>query len=165
MIGNARVARNKECCPTGFQLAPFPAFVVLIYGHTWQWRVTPRQSIRSAIELCLFEKKKQEEEEEEEGKREKENGERWEKEKRKEKKSEVCRYLACCFLLRSISMYKWAANRNAANRHTRFLLCSRKEGREKGRGGRGEGIIANRKKYEFAPDLLFFLRRKLWRNI
>lgn len=75
--------------------------------------------------------------------------------KRKEKKSKVRRYLACCFLLRSISTYKWAANRNAANRRTRFLPCWRKGRREK---GGGEGIIANREKYEFAPGLLFSRR-------
>lgn len=145
MIANARVARNKECCPTGFQLAPLPSFAVLIVD-TRDNGVLRLDNRFDPLSNCVHLKKKR---------RRKRRKEGTEKKEGKEKKSKVRRYLACCFLLRSISTYKWAANRNAANRRTRFLPCWRKGRREK---GGGEGIIANREKYEFAPGLLFSRR-------
>lgn len=119
MIANARVARNKECCPTGFQLAPLPSFAVLIVD-TRDNGVLRLDNRFDPLSNCVHLKKKRRRKRRKEGTEKKGR-------KRKEKKSKVRRYLACCFLLRSISTYKWAANRNAANRRTRFLPCWRKE--------------------------------------
>lgn len=130
MIGNARVARNKECCPTGFQLAPFPAFVVLIYGHTWQWRVTPRQSIRSAIELCLFEKKnkrKKKKKKEREKKRMERGGKKRKEKKRKARYVDTWRVVSFYDRYRCINGPRIETQRTA----TRDFCCVQERKGEK----------------------------------
>lgn len=134
MIANARVARNKECCPTRFQLAPLPTFVVLIVD-TRDNGVLRLDNRFDPLSNCVRLKKEKEEEEEE-----RENGE-----KRRGKQGMSMLRVLFPFIDRYRS-YKWAANRNAI-----FAVL------KKGRGG-GEGIIANREKYEFAPGLLFSRR-------
>lgn len=139
MIANARVARNKECRSTGFQLLPpLPTFVVLIVDTRDNGVLRLDNRFDPLSKLVHLKEKKR-------GGRRRRNRERW-KEEKKEKWGEVCRYFACCFLLRSISMY-------IMGRETPHAILAASKKRKKGEksGGGGEGIIANREKYEFAP--------------
>lgn len=93
MIANARVARNKECCPTGFQLAPLPTFVVLIVD-TRDNGVLRLDNRFDPLSNCVRLKKEKKEEEEE---RERE----WRKKKRKAKYVDASRVVS---FYRSISI-------------------------------------------------------------
>lgn len=122
MIANARVARNKECCPTGFQLAPLPSFAVLIVD-TRDNGVLRLDNRFDPLSNCVHLKKKKEEEEEERG-----NGEKRKEKKRKARYVDTSRVVSFYDRYRRINGPRIETQRTAARD---FCRVGEREGEKK----------------------------------
>lgn len=131
---------------------PFAKFRGSYRGHTWQWRVTPRQSIRSAIELRPFEKKKEEEEEE------RGNGEKRKEKKRKARYVDTSRVVSFYDRYRRTNGPRIETQRTAARD---FCRVGEREGekKEEEKGLLPTGRNMNSRLAYFFRDV----RRKLWK--